>query len=232
MTLKDVLDSLTPISQGAEAGYRHPTLDSTLTKGRITGEARMLLKCLRSNVCVPGLRLLDIENGILGLEWIDGTTVRNLLQDTNDEEDSDSIPQAMSLSDYNWTTVTITTSDDLMKEIGIQLAMMHMSDIIHGDLTTSNMMIRLSLSSKRAELLLIDFGLSYVSNLIEDKAVDLYVLERAFASTYPDSEPLFNKVLEAYGTHSGKIWTSILKRLEQVRLRGLKQGEFTLASTE
>jgi tRNA A-37 threonylcarbamoyl transferase component Bud32 len=43
---------------------------------------------------------------------------------------------------------------------------------------------------------LIDFGLSFVSNLVEDKAVDLYVLERAFASTHPDSEPLFDAVLK------------------------------------
>jgi tRNA A-37 threonylcarbamoyl transferase component Bud32 len=42
---------------------------------------------------------------------------------------------------------------------------------------------------------LIDFGLSYVSSLVEDKAVDLYVLERAFASTHPDSEPWFDAVL-------------------------------------
>ena len=37
--------------------------------------------------------------------------------------------------------------------------------------------------------ILIDFGLSSASNLAEDKAVDLYVLERAFVSTHPNSEP-------------------------------------------
>ena len=39
----------------------------------------------------------------------------------------------------------------------------------------------------------IDFGLSYISTLAEDKAVDLYVLERAFLSTHPSSEKLVNK---------------------------------------
>lgn len=38
-------------------------------------------------------------------------------------------------------------ADDLMNDIGVQLATMHMSDIIHGDLTTSNMMVRRSPSS-------------------------------------------------------------------------------------
>lgn len=238
MTLKDVLNSLTPISQGAEAriyqyhmhgpndppillkhrfskGYRHPSLDNTLTKGRITGEARMILKCLQNCVQVPGLRYLDTEDGILGLEWIDGKTVKSLLRD-NGQPGNTTHPTK--LVDYDWTV------DDLMKEIGTQLATMHKADIIHGDLTTSNMMVRWSSSFDRTELLLIDFGLSYISNLVEDKAVDLYVLERAFASTHPNSEPLFKTVLEAYGSHSGKAREQVLKRLDQVRLRGRKRN--------
>lgn len=37
---------------------------------------------------------------------------------------------------------------------------------------------------------MIDFGLSMISTMIDDKAVDLYVLERAFISTHPGSENL------------------------------------------
>lgn len=62
--------------------------------------------------------------------------------------------------------------------------------------------------------MLIDFGLAYTSTLVEDKAVDLYVLERAFASTHPDSEPMFFAVLEAYKKGMGKDWTAIERRLE------------------
>ena len=61
---------------------------------------------------------------------------------------------------------------------------------------------------------LIDFGLSYHSSLIEDKAVDLYVLERAFASTHPDSEPLFAAVLNAYARELGAEWPTLSKRLD------------------
>ena len=60
---------------------------------------------------------------------------------------------------------------------------------------------------------MIDFGLAYASSLVEDKAVDLYVLERAFASTHPDSEPMFFAVLEAYKKGMGKEWTAVEKRL-------------------
>lgn len=45
---------------------------------------------------------------------------------------------------------------------------------------------------------LIDFGLSNNSTLAEDKAVDLYVLERAFQSTHPASDELFNQILASY----------------------------------
>jgi len=62
---------------------------------------------------------------------------------------------------------------------------------------------------------LIDFGLSFHSALVEDKAVDLYVLERAFASTHPDSEPMFASVLVAYEKRLGeKEWKAIKRRLD------------------
>jgi TP53 regulating kinase and related kinases len=62
---------------------------------------------------------------------------------------------------------------------------------------------------------LIDFGLAYTSTLVEDKAVDLYVLERAFSSTHPESEPLFGSVLDGYKRKMGKEWKMIGRRLEE-----------------
>ncbi|KAF8063492.1 kinase-like domain-containing protein [Lyophyllum atratum] len=250
-----LLASATPIYQGAEAKvykanltpdalpvllkyrfskqYRHPSLDASLTRSRIAGEARALLKCLRSGVNVPGVRMVDAAAGVLGIEWIEGKSVRRLLpggagdegegdEEGEDEQDAE-IADAV-LKEYG---VSVET---LMSLIGIELAKMHAADIIHGDLTTSNMMLRhpASFASKDAEILtqvvLIDFGLSYHSSLVEDKAVDLYVLERAFSSTHPDSEPLFALVLTAYGKQLGKEWPPISRRLDDVRLRGRKRS--------
>lgn len=86
--------------------------------------------------------------------------------------------------------------------------------MIHGDLTTSNMIY------KDGYIFLIDFGLSHVKNSIEDRAVDLYVLERAFISTHPQLEKLFGSVLIAYNEEA------VLKRLEVVRQRGRKKVAF------
>ncbi|KAL9581993.1 MAG: hypothetical protein Q9212_003565 [Teloschistes hypoglaucus] len=73
------------------------------------------------------------------------------------------------------------------------------------------------------EVVLIDFGLAAQSVQDEDKAVDLYVLERAFGSTHPELEEDFKMVLEAYGkSHKGA--RVVLKKLEEVRMRGRKKS--------
>lgn len=65
----------------------------------------------------------------------------------------------------------------------------------------------------------------------EDRAVDLYVLERAFASTHPvhpGNVPHFERVLagyrEAFQSSRPGEWARVQRRLEEVRLRGRKRS--------
>ncbi|KAF9005005.1 hypothetical protein BDQ17DRAFT_1399297 [Cyathus striatus] len=218
--------------------YRHATLDSSLTRSRVAGEARALLRCLRSGVNVPGIRMVDAAEGVLGIEWIEGHSLRRLIPGVTDEdEDYEEAPEQADNTDVTAQEEDPlkeygVSIDTLMGMIGTELAKMHKADIIHGDLTTSNMMLRhpstVRIKSSEpnipTELVLIDFGLSYQSALVEDKAVDLYVLERAFASTHPESEPMFAKVLEAYAKGLGKDWEPVRRRLEDVRMRGRKRS--------
>lgn len=67
-----------------------------------------------------------------------------------------------------------------MEDIGVLILKVHEIGVIHGDLTTSNMLM-----TTEGKICLIDFGLSYFKDSAEDRAVDLYVLERAFKSTHP-----------------------------------------------
>ena len=78
-------------------------------------------------------------------------------------------------------------------------------------------------TSLAGDIVLIDFGLATQSSHDEDRAVDLYVLERAFAATHPAAEPLFREVLRAYADsyRGAKV---VLKRLEDVRMRGRKRS--------
>ncbi|KIM51686.1 hypothetical protein SCLCIDRAFT_1224240 [Scleroderma citrinum Foug A] len=163
--------------------------------------------------------MVDAAEGVLGLEWIDGKTVRVLLPGGAEEEDQADHATSDLSGDATLTEFGVTR-DTLMSMIGVEIAKMHLADIIHGDLTTSNMMLR----RETNDLVLIDFGLAFHSTLVEDKAVDLYVLERAFASTHPDSEPLFGSVLASYEKRMGRHWLPIKKRLDDVRLRGRKRS--------
>lgn len=208
--------------------YRHPALSASITLARTVTEARSLVRCMRSGVHVPRVEFVDETRGLLGMEWIDGSSVRQWLGGIPEEgeapnEDPNTLP-----SDAEQLAV--------MDTIGEQLARMHCADVIHGDLTTSNMMLR-TVGGAR-ELVLIDFGLASVSSFWEDKAVDLYVLERAFASTHPASEHLFHRVLESYAKHTDALsprkakkgspedsaWKNIHARLQEVRLRGRKRS--------
>ncbi|KAF8321290.1 hypothetical protein DL93DRAFT_2052021 [Clavulina sp. PMI_390] len=227
--------------------YRHSSLDTSLTRLRIGAEARAILRCIREGVRVPTIRLVDAPNGILGLELIEGKSVRQIIPGADDEGDGLDADEELAEESAEPEEIDSTkefgiTHEQIMELIGIEVAKMHLVNIIHGDLTTSNMMVRkrapLPASTEPskptgkgfrepiypAELILIDFGLTTTSALAEDKAVDLYVLERAFASTHPESESLFQLVLDAYGRRSGKAWPAIFKRLEEVRLRGRKRS--------
>merc|ERR1712168_156911 len=111
------------------------------------------------------------------------------------------------------------------EEIGKTVAKLHENSVIHGDLTTSNFLVRLSAAGEMSDLLLIDFGLTTVESAHnpEDKGVDLYVLERAFLSTHPNTETLFEKLLKSY-TASSKKSQAVIKKLDEVRLRGRKRS--------
>jgi len=106
----------------------------------------------------------------------------------------------------------------LMAAVGGAIAALHDGGLMHGDLTTSNMMVR----AGDRRLVLIDFGLSYNSTVAEDKAVDLYVLERAFTSTHAHGPALFKAVLEAYRSASGRF-SATFNRFAEVRSRGRKR---------
>ncbi|EDQ85752.1 uncharacterized protein MONBRDRAFT_34115 [Monosiga brevicollis MX1] len=175
--------------------YRHPTLDSKLTQKRTVQEGRALAKCRTLGISVPALYYVDITTSRLYIEDVDGETARDYLYQLDE-----AAPARM----------------ELAEQIGRAVGRLHANDLIHGDLTTSNMIRR-----PNAQLVMIDFGLSSITKMEEDKAVDLYVLERALDSTHPNSAPLFARILQAYRQNAGKQAKLVLKRLED----GLRDGK-------
>ena len=99
-------------------------------------------------------------------------------------------------------------------QIGDLVGKLHSRHIIHGDLTTSNMIIN------KDQLNLIDFGLSSFSEKVEDKAVDLFLLEKGLMSTHPEiSDRTFKKIVSRYKKAYPEA-AKVLERLEQVKKRG------------
>lgn len=180
------------------------------------------------------------------MEWVEGRTVRGLMDDVLRSVVRSRDAEAEE-GDQKRGRTGLEREDELrslMQRIGVAVGKMHHVGVVHGDLTTSNLMLRppdpmatangtaadggmVASSDLRASLdgdiVLIDFGLAAQSVQDEDKAVDLYVLERAFGSTHPKAEGLFREVLRAYG-ESYRGAAVVLKRLEEVRMRGRKRS--------
>ncbi|KAL8911269.1 MAG: hypothetical protein Q9172_007699, partial [Xanthocarpia lactea] len=219
--------------------YRHPILDTRLTRHRILSEARTLVRCRRENVPVPGVLALDADNGWMMMEFVEGGTVKEKLQKLRERWKG--VKTEGKLRERREREV-----EGLMVRVGEAVGRMHDVGIVHGDLTTSNLMLRSSREGGESststngvrgegagnleeeevnmdgEIVLIDFGLATQSSQDEDKAVDLYVLERAFGSTHPEVEEGFQEVLTAYG-ESYKGAKVVLKRLEELPQSALRQ---------
>ncbi|XP_044205125.1 EKC/KEOPS complex subunit TP53RK [Thunnus albacares] len=203
----EFLGKPTIVKERFQKHYRHPVLDEKLTHRRTVQEVRSILRCRRAGISAPVVYFVDYTSHCIFLEEIMGSlTVRDHIIST---QKSDSCPEL--------------ELERLAQRVGQILAKMHDEDVIHGDLTTSNMLLRRSPEDGESDLILIDFGLSYISALPEDKGVDLYVLEKAFLSTHPNTEALFEKLLKSYAAASKKS-SAVIKKLDEVRLRGRKRS--------
>ena len=152
-----------------------------------------MAKAAKCGVPTPEVYALEAKQGLLVMEYIDGKTAKQSIIDNE------------------------TDLDALGQSIGRLVAKLHSNEIIHGDLTTSNMLL------KQNQCVFIDFGLANISSSVEDRAVDLYVLERAILSTHPEiGTTLFGKILASYSAAVTND-KATLSKLAEVQLRGRKR---------
>jgi TP53 regulating kinase-like protein len=164
--------------------YRLPLIDDKLRKSRTKREAKILKK-ISSLIPVPTVLSTDNKEKIK-MQFIKGKKLSEHLD-------------------------TLKNAEKICEEIGSSIAILHDNDIIHGDLTTSNLIYN-------KKVFFIDFGLSFHSHRIEDKAVDLHLLRQALeAKHFQKWEQFFSAVLKGYQT---KDKTKILLQLKKVESRG------------
>ncbi|MBR9703586.1 Kae1-associated serine/threonine protein kinase [Candidatus Woesearchaeota archaeon] len=109
----------------------------------------------------------------------------------------------------------------LAEEIGRLLGILHSHHIMHGDLTTSNMIYR------DEKIVLIDFGLSFISHKPEDKAVDIHLFKQALESKHHTiHEQAYKLFLKGYRTtyNDKEAVSAVLERLKKVESRGRNKG--------
>lgn len=164
--------------------YRHGKIDDAIRKGRTRQEGRIMEKLAKIGIKVP--KIIEIKNFEIKMEFINGAVLRDVINNIERK---------------------------ILCKIGESIALMHNNDVIHGDLTPSNIIV------KNHEIFFIDFGLSFHSKRIEDKSVDLHVLKEALESSFQNFEDLWNEILEGYGKKSNNF-NEIKRRMEEIERRG------------
>ncbi|MBW2993554.1 Kae1-associated serine/threonine protein kinase [Candidatus Woesearchaeota archaeon] len=166
--------------------YRLSEIDERLRKFRTRREAKVLNKLEEINFPAPKLHAMCDRAMQIRMELVQGNKLRDILY-------KDPL--------------------NLGRELGRKIGILHANNIIHGDLTTSNMILD-------KEIRLIDFGLSFFSQKEEDKAVDLHLLRQALESKHHKVwEDCFREALEGY-KETNPEHELILNRLTKVESRG------------
>lgn len=180
--------------------YRNELLDLNIRKERTKAEAKAILKCKQGGIATPVIYSLDLNNYKIIMEHINGQTVNDYLSNIKDKLDDNG------------------ELSKLLTNIGAIVGKMHSLGVFHGDLTTSNI-----IRKEDDTLVLIDFGLSHFNPSVEDKAVDLYVLERAFVSTHSYFSQLFPVILDGYKNGYELDVQAVFNQFQNVRSRGRKR---------
>jgi TP53 regulating kinase-like protein len=172
--------------------YRHPEIDHMLRKSRTNHEADIIHRAKQQGVSTPLLYSVNNEQGIIVMEYIDGIKIRDLVDQLDDEKR------------YN-----------LFVRIGYFSGLLHKAGIVHGDLTTSNII------KSGDRIVFIDFGLSEVSYEVEKRGVDLNLMKRMLTSThYKYQERLLAAFKEGYSKSMAREAEAALERMEEVSKRG------------
>ena len=101
----------------------------------------------------------------------------------------------------------------LCRKVGRLVGKLHAQGLVHGDLTTSNILLM-----GEDELVFIDFGLGYFSERVEDQAVDLLVFRKTFEATHFDLPQGWKGVCEGYRAACEDA-EKVFKQMEEIEAR-------------
>ncbi|PSQ16832.1 serine/threonine protein kinase [Halobacteriales archaeon QS_8_69_26] len=176
-------------------GYRHAALDDRLRRDRTVLEARLTSKARRSGVPTPLVLDVDPEEARLVLQFVGDADLRDLVDGAGDDATVDGSGDAAtgdaSTGHGSGTSATEADPERLVRTVGEHLARLHGEGFVHGDPTPRNVRVG-------DRVYLIDFGLGYHTDTVEDFAMDLHVFRQGLAGTAEDVEGLAAAAEDGY----------------------------------
>lgn len=174
--------------------YRPLKLDENIRTYRTIHEPQLMHEAKRAGVSTPTIFLVDVRNSTIVMEFITGKQVKQVLTEASKKD-----------------------RQLLCFQIGELIGKLHKKGIIHGDLTTSNMI----LDSER-KIFIVDFGLGEKTSELEARGVDLHLMKRALQSThFRFAEECFGAVMEGYSEIIGNEKAKeILGKIKEIERRG------------
>ncbi|KXB01959.1 O-sialoglycoprotein endopeptidase [candidate division MSBL1 archaeon SCGC-AAA261F17] len=200
LLLEDFTRVLHPTGEGKvlvkhriSKGYRVKELDKNLRESRTALEAKLLADAKRAGVPTPLIYEVDRTGMKIIMEYVEGERVKTFLEDLNPSE-----------------------RQEVCELIGEQIARLHKFGIVHGDLTTSNM-----IRTQEGKIYFIDFGLGEYDPSTEARGTDLHLLWRTLQSTHHKvSNESFKAVLNGYKREFGESASEIIQRVKEIKHRG------------
>ena len=178
-------------------GYRIEQIDKKLRDNRTRNEAKALIRVKKYGVKVPQVYEIDTKSSTIVMKYIEGKKLKEALNSiTNDKK------------------------TQYLKELGKNIAILHKNGHIHGDITTSNVII-----TNSQDIFIIDFGLHDYSDYIEDKSTDIHLFKRVLISSHGNDfficfEAFLEGYREGYGTDKIRECEEIIKNVSIIETRG------------
>ncbi len=174
--------------------YRPLKLDEEIRLYRTIHEPQLMSEAKKAEVPTPTIFLVDVKNSTIIMEFVEGKQIKQLFR-----------------------SASKTERENLSLKIGQLIGKLHEYGIIHGDLTTSNMIL-----DAEGKIFFVDFGLGEKTKELEARGVDLHLMKRALQSThYQFAEKCFSAVINGYSEILGvKTAREVLDKIRGIERRG------------
>jgi len=175
--------------------YRCKELDISLRKRRTILEAKLMFYSIKNGVPTPVVYFIDLAKTTIVMEYIKGKLLKEIISEKN-----------------------INQISNFLEKSGYYTGILHEVGIVHGDLTTSNIMVR----EHTKDVVFIDFGLGAFSKDYEDQSVDLHLFLRSLESThYSIAYEAFKWFIKGYSRARGEVIAKkIQSKIREIRMRG------------